>query len=146
MQGIIARHGPEGFTQREEIREIMEPLLRSEELGGIIRFSGLTVEDGRKLLELLPPANRECYHNAAPSFSEFVLEVGERFPDALFFGHQVIPEREDECISIEGVLLPMTSPSSDRVLGVMKQFAQSEPDELDPWEHEDKSYWRLWWD
>lgn len=146
MGGRTVRFGPEGFTQREAIREIMEPLLKSRGPSDIISFSGLTVEDGRKLLELLPPANREVYHNAAPSFAEFVLGVGDRFPDALFFGYQVVPEREDECIMIEGVLLPMTSPDPDRVLGIMQQFAQAEPDEVDPWDYGDRSYWRLWWD
>ncbi|MFQ5858122.1 MAG: hypothetical protein ACE5LU_21165 [Anaerolineae bacterium] len=139
------RYGPKGYTQRDEIREIMEPLLVSKEWGGIISFSGLTVEDGRKLLEFLPPANRECRQNAAPSFAEFVLDIGDRFPDAIFFGYQVVPEREDERITIEGVLIPMVT-SESRVLNVVRQFAEGDPDEFDPWEHEGEDCWRLWWD
>lgn len=139
------RYGPKGFTQRDEIREIMEPLLEPQEWGGIISFSGLTVEDGRKLLELLPAANRECRQNAAPSFAEFVLDIGDLFPDAVFFGYQVIPQREDERITIEGVLVPMAFPSR-KVLDAVWQFAEGEPDEFDPWEHEGKDCWRLWWD
>ncbi len=136
-------YGPKGFTQRPEVWEILLPYLTDERyIGGIIPFEMLPAHDLVLLADLLPPGNLDDRQNASPTFAEFV-EFAKMFPDLLFHGYIVSPERIDERITITGFYAPPDT--AKKILTLL--LAENRPDEVcavsDP-KYGDLIW--VWWD
>ena len=108
-------YGPLGFTRRPEIRVILDKVEPKtleggvpNNVGGAVRFWGLTPNALKELLGLLPAEQADDSLEYSPTLREMV-EVGRLYPNARFFGFRVVPENPGERITIEGFTLPATS-------------------------------------
>jgi len=131
---------PEGFTLKPEIREILSKYETIICYGGITQFDALPAREARKLLDLLPPEQRDDRQNLSPTFLQFV-ELGEKFPGVYFHGYRVSPERSDERITLEGFYAPK------EVAEALRRECEYEPDEWEAIDHPQLGWViRAWWD
>ena len=127
-----------GHTMVKEAQEILEPCKHPDrDLGNIAWYQGLKPRDARRLMEI-GAADANDRQNDAPTFSD-LTDMAEEFGLALH-GYHVLPEREDERITAEGVAgyIPV-----ERVIPLLVgelRFA----DELS---YDPETGWlRAWWD
>lgn len=125
-------YGPEGFTRTSEVRAILdglEPDFLSpgvpNGMGGAVYFSGLSVAEAKRLLDLLPPAQADDALETSPTFREMV-ELGERLPSIRFIGYRTKPGY-GERITIEGFYLSQED-ATPEVVAAVKEY---EPDEME---------------
>lgn len=129
----VAEFGPESYTIRPVVTEILDPLAGAAS-GGMRRWQGLGADDGGRLLEEVPPEVRDGQQNpGAPSMANAVRLI-ERHGGTLS-GYWVLPPRFDERITIDGMTVPAAA-----------------ADEIDPdrWADERRNVGNgmvhLWWD
>ena len=136
-----------GFTRRPEIRAILD---RCEEWvdpgdeGTEVEFaewSGLTLDDAIRVMELLPEWEMEMRQNQSPSIRE-MIRLGRTYPGITFHGYRIGPAREDERISFEGFTLPKDSVSHREA----ERLAEELRPDLDPDDLDQGDRWYFWWD
>jgi len=94
-------YGEKGFTQREEVQNILNKY-EEDELGGCVHFEALPWKEAKKLLELLPDEQKNDKQNFSPTFQEFIQWAEEINGNIWFHGYRIVPEREDERITLTG--------------------------------------------
>lgn len=136
MSGI---YGKEGFTAKPEIRKILEKHI-IDRLGDAFYFDALPAGKAKKLLDLLPPANRRDGQNDSPTFATLV-KWGQEFPKIYYHGYCVLPPRNDERISLTGFYCP---PS---VAPKLLRRCRIKPDDAEVIQHPKlgEVFW-AWWD
>lgn len=129
---IKGGYGPKGFTRTSEVRAILDDLEPDfigdgvpNGIGGSVYFSGLTAENAKRLVELLPPGQAGDSLEDSPTFSEMVA-LGDRLPRIQYFGYRIVPESEGECITIEGFSLP----EEDATPNIVAEIKSYKPDKV----------------
>lgn len=124
-----------GFTESEEIMELLRPYLFRPKPIGI--FCGMPAGVSRKLLDRLPEEHGKDRQNDSPTFAEFV-ELAEQF-DGTLCGYVVWSDRDDERIAVDTLIVPR-----EKGAVVFAWFAEHdyEPDE----DEEREDFRRFWWD
>jgi len=131
-------YGRRGFT-----REIL--YLLSGKLNRVSEdflYGTVTAKELLEAVKHIPPANLEDRQNEAPKLKYFV-EVAEKEPRALFEVYIITDVRDDERLTVDGVLIPKDRP--DLIYYIMKR-ALAAPDEFDVILHNGVEYVRMWWD
>lgn len=119
-------YGPKGFTDRI-IGAFHEYI---DQPGGFrrnySRFDALPAEMLLAVAETLPMPNLECRQNAGPPVQAFI-DLALAVPDATFIGYIISRVRDDECLSIDGVVLP---PEVDPLTTPIGPYLPADEDDL----------------
>lgn len=124
------RYGPEGFTRVSSVREILDPL-ESDQVyafeynAGAVYFVGLTPAAARRLMEILPPEQRQDCLEASPTFEDFV-RLGERYPMIRLFGYRIVPEQDDERVTIQGLMVSKDELPRSLIAELRRQYPTPE--------------------
>lgn len=126
---------PKGFTESEEIMELLSPyLFRMRPIG---MFHGMPVGMSRKLLGILPEEHGKDRQNDSPTFAEFV-SLAEQF-DGTLDGYVIWSNRDDERITVDTLIVPREKGAVVAAWFVTHNY---EPDE----DEERGDFRRFWWD
>jgi hypothetical protein len=124
-----------GFT--DKVIEVLQTSVRVYRSGDVYRATvgSKTLID---ISKLLPPQNLDDSQNGSPKLKDF-LELAEMEGRCLFEIYIVPKTREDERVTVEGVLVPRDR--KDLVVYVLER-AEDLPSEIEyvP------GYVRMWWD
>ena len=104
--GRAARLCPEGFSVVPPIWDILDPLA-GEETGGLRYWENLDAKTATLLLALLPDGAGEDRHEEAPSLVDAAELISRR--GGTLNGYWVMPPRDDERISLTGMLVPRSA-------------------------------------
>jgi hypothetical protein len=137
-EGGMGVYGRRGFT-RDVLYVLSGKLNRVSE---DFLYGTVTAKELLEAVKHVPPANLEDRQNESPKLKYFV-EVAEKEPRALFEVYVVTDVRDDERLTVDGVLIPRDRP--DLIYHVMKK-ALAAPDEFDVVLHNGIEYIRMWWD
>jgi hypothetical protein len=98
-------YGPRGFTTRGRLGKLLRQYesntygLPPSALGDIIYLDAIPLKALREIWDLLPEANRGDSQNDSPSLLQF---AAMETPGIHFHGYRVVPQRDDERVTIEG--------------------------------------------
>lgn len=127
-----------GFTK--EIQQIIKSYIkRTAEGGAYIRLDFLPANVLVEVSKLLPKKNFKDRQNNSPTLEVFV-KIARKFPNTLFTGYIIGPEREDERFTIDGVKIPLSDVK--RVLPIIRKNQLYKADE----DYVEGGYRVLWWD
>ena len=112
----------------------------SSEFGnGVVSWERL-----KGLLRYVPARNMLDRQNYAPTFLDFA-EAASRVPGSYLEVYVVTKEREDERVTVEGILMPVGAEAGEVADELIKKAIEP-PDEIDFFELKGREYVRLWWD
>lgn len=103
----MASEAPRGFAWTPEMNRIFgqRPDWHPTPVGGRDWFYGVTRKQLEEALHSLPEWQREIRDKPFGASIKQILAATAEFPTAHFIGYRVVPEREDERIVIEAIVL-----------------------------------------
>lgn len=158
---------PQGILLEAGVPELVAPFVTGlpRDSGDLVRFTRLSGPPAQDLLDRLPADMLQERQNWSPSLGSFLRAAAANPGRVEVFGYLVGPAREDERLSVDGVIvfgLPDFRVTADHDEGcecrelwayARDAFglddAEYGPDEITPWydlRERDRAGWRLWWD